>query len=807
MGEVYVDGNFCDVATPEPHDALRVPLQWPLVRRGLRGVAAATRAGTGDIEATERALFAVVENERATYDHRSWFEKVDTTKLEGGSRTRLRLAITLALICHCGREHITLSSGTLDYIWSVLRDSLLDDTIHYTISRSAQGLIAVPLWSMINGGSIEELIRFHIWLPDSNRGIADLAIHAHQPFAQSWTLAGEGVNVVYHAESATPASATHAEYAVSWISGNAKQGDTAYKTHQSASTVANTGKLVQVNTQSSELHSRDMMYTVAAGVLHKSDIEPDALRATLFIFDSARGFQSQAPVLGPINGEHYTQTRAAQDTTVRQLVSAVDCMRAWELSFAQGLGHCQAGHWEEALRALRNALHNVEENSTMIRYKRSTLGEIGHAYRMLGKYDLACQTLENCIRDMPWTKDRIKMVGELGATYNLMARLEDAKLACEDEYAMAKKLGLDTEACRAIGNLGMINFELYQRDGNTELLDLAIIQLKERIDLARKLKAFAPLDTRDEGARASLVDFASQREAIALARLSLCYSEKRLVSEAISAAHKSLEVTLTQRDPTKTAFSRYFYGRALLLAGKESQALQQFNPNEGCTPVIALCREPAKKHRDYIQEMIDAGADLELRDEQGYSALDCAVYNGDVETQKVIENGLKVQYDRRLERLGHEAMLRKSYRGIIQDVLRPILLRHRDTSALSKLRASYASALQTDLHQRLLLDVLKYIPYIDFLQAGQIPRSNAGLTRQYSEEHPNERGEIFVVFMSYRWIAKDPRWIAKTDSPDDVNNTQYRRMVRAIEDLLRGKQEVRRESVRVWIVSCVNSQP
>jgi hypothetical protein len=355
-----------------------------------------------------------------------------------------------------------------------------------------------------------------------------------------------------------------------------------------------------------------------------------------------------------------------------------------------------------------------------------------------------------------------------------MARLEDAQKACEEKYNVAKKLGLDTEACRAIGNLGMINFELYQSNKDVKLLDLAISQLQERIDISHKLKLFAPLDIRDPAARASLIHFASQREAIALARLSLCYTEKGQLAQAIQAAHNSLNVTLTQRDPTKIAFSRYFYGRALLLAGKESQALQQFNPVGTCTPTIALCKEPAKKHREYIQEMIDAGADMELRDEQGYSALDCAVYNGDVETQKVIEEGLKVQYGRRLERLKHEALLRKGYRELIQDELRPVLRKSKDRSVLENFRASYNVALTADAQKSQLFDGLKYLHYDDFIGAKQIPRSNDGLTRVYTEEAPSDREGIFVIFISYRWIAKDPGWIAKSDSPDDICNTQYR---------------------------------
>jgi tetratricopeptide (TPR) repeat protein len=653
---------------------------------------------------------------------------------------------------------------------------------------------------VVTNGKIEELLRFHVWLPDLARGVEDLAIHAHQPFAQSWTIAGGGTNRIYSIQAASTNEATHAEYVVSWNTSNPKENTKDYHTHQKSSTVVNTGKLVQLSEESSAVHTRNMMYTVAAGAVHKSEIDGDALRATLFLFDSSRGFQAYAPVLGPVDGAPYTQERATANITVLDLVSMVDCVRSWETMHAQGLEDFRAGLWEESLRALRSALHLVEDDPQLLRYKQAVLGEIGHAYRMLGKYELACQTLEDCVRDMPWTKLRIQMVGELGATYNLMARLEDAKKACQEEYDMARELNMDTEMCRAIGNLGMVNFELYQSSKDAGLLDLAMAQLQERVDLAQKLKTSATSDCHDAASRASLMDFANQRKAIALSRLSLCYTEKGLLAQAIEAAHDSLKLTMTQGDPTKTAFSRYFYGRALLLAGKDAQALQQFNPVGTCTPTIALCKEPAKKHRAYIQEMIDAGADMELRDEQGYSALDCAVYNGDVETQKVIENGLRLQYERQLERLKHEALLRKSYREIIQDELRPVLLKSKDRGALAKLRESYSTVLKSDAEKRQLFDGLKYVRLEDFIKAEQIPTSHEGLTQFYVDEAQEGRDGIFVVFMSYRWIAKDPAWIAKRDSPDDIGNTQYKRMINALERLLTQHPEVHRDKVRIWIV-------
>ena len=84
-------------------------------------------------------------------------------------------------------------------------------------------------------------------------------------------------------------------------------------------------------------------------------------------------------------------------------------------------------------------------------------------------------------------------------------------------------------------------------------------------------------------------------------------------------------------------------GRTLLFAGHKQVALTYFNPTSGCLQVVALCNEISEENRKYIMDTIDAGADLELRDEQGYSALESAVYNGDDETTKIIECGLRNQ--------------------------------------------------------------------------------------------------------------------------------------------------------------------
>jgi diketogulonate reductase-like aldo/keto reductase len=84
-------------------------------------------------------------------------------------------------------------------------------------------------------------------------------------------------------------------------------------------------------------------------------------------------------------------------------------------------------------------------------------------YRMLGLNDQACASLEEAVIDTPLTKYRVYCLGELATVYRHMTRLEDCRKASEDQYNTAKILNLDNFACRAIGILGMVNYQLFQR--------------------------------------------------------------------------------------------------------------------------------------------------------------------------------------------------------------------------------------------------------------------------------------------------------------------------------------------------------
>jgi tetratricopeptide (TPR) repeat protein len=804
-------------------EGLSIP--WPAILRGLNGVAVATKAADCEVERIAQAITTATSAQRSptlNLDHRAlndsdtalslrnWHAHITATALEEKLRHRANLAIAMAFLCQSGRQNISVHAVDLDFVWSLVRKALTSTSITYTVSRSAQGFLAVPLWSVMKDGNIDELFHLHVWLPDGKRGITDLAIHAHQPFAQSWILAGEGRDHTYEVQSADASTATHAEFGVAWSDSSGKESGKTYQTHQKSSTVVNTGKLVRVVPRTSELHSRNMTYTVPAGVFHRSEVAPDTLHATLFFFDSYRGFQEIAPVIGPVDGEPYTQQRDPVGVTPAVLAKMVESVRAWETLYGQGLRHAQKAEWEEALRAHRSALHickSTPDVPNAPHYKHAVLGELGHTYRMLGRYDLASETLEDALREMPLNQQRVESTGELAVVYRHMNRLEDAKRACEDEYNTAKHLNLEREICRAVGNLGMVNYQLFLPTKDMALLNLAMSQLTERVERARRLKEAAITQLSDPDSKAQLTEYASQREAIALARLSLCFTEKGDIDQAISVALEALNVTYTQEDSTKIAFSRFFYGRALLLGGRAEEALAQFNPPNTCTPAIALCKEPSDEHREYIREMIEAGANLELRDEQGYSALDCAVYSGDTATQKVIEEGLRLKFTReaeeKLEQQRYEAILRKGYRELFQDKLRPVLLRAGGGPSFEQLRHVYADTLAKENGKRRIFDGLKFVRYTDFLRCGKLPRSSDGFTHQITSGPDGNSAAEFIIFFSYRWIAKDPGSQSVGDSPDDIHNTQYRRMIRALDEFLKLHPNVDREKLCIWIVSQV----
>jgi tetratricopeptide (TPR) repeat protein len=739
-----------------------------------------------------------------------------------------RLSIGIAFLLENGRAEHVATPSELSLVWSLVRDALTSPLLNlplFAASRSAQGFLAVPLCSLIKDGNIELLFRFHVWLPGEYRGNPDFELHSHQSSSQSWVLAGEGRDLSYDVKTAADAEdATHAKYALSWTAeekdGTANDnknvenvGDNTYKTRQQKSTVINTGKLVKAALKSSEVHTRNTTYSIPAAAYHRSEVSPDILHATLFVFDSRRGFVKEADVIGPKDGKSYTQHRDPAGMTAAELVHKVELIRSWEIYLEQGGHHAKRAEWEDALRVLNSALSLCDSDADFpnsSRYKSLVLGELGSTNRRFGRYDQARDMLEKAVNELGPCKERADFSGELCVVYRHLGQLEQAKHAAEIEYNTVKEIQLEHSICRTVGNLGMINYQLSQRNGDESLLDLAIKQLTERIERARHLKNTSDTISSDPKVGAQIRITATTWEAIGLARLSLCYTAKGKNNMAVDAARLSLDATSASEDTTVVAMSRFFYGRALLRSGQLQEALKQFNQFSinTCTPVIAMCKEPSMENRQYLRELVDAGASMDLIDEQGYAALDYVVFNEDKETEQIVLNGLHKQYhgaaQKKVEDQYLDSKRRKGYRELFQEKMRPELLVHANDSLLMRLRRVYADELHADEKKKELFDGLTFIAYSDFQQFGRLPRSDDGLAQGFmssSDEGSQSHKTRFVIFFSYRWINKHPG----STSPDDEKHTQFRRMVKAVEDFLQLHPSVDREELGIWVVS--NKRP
>lgn len=518
-----------------------------------------------------------------------------------------------------------------------------------------------------------------------------------------------------------------------------------------------------------------------------------------------------ARVLGPKDAESFVELRDPTSLTPAALVGMVDAVRSWEIFMSQGHQYGQRAKWEHALQAFNSALsvcECVENFPNATRYRHLVLGELGNINRRFGRHEQAKNILERALAEMGPSLQRVHFSGELGVVYGKLDRLADAKRAFEIQYNAAKQLRFERAMCRAVGNLGIVNYQLFQQNHDDVLLNLAIQQLIERVQSARHIKETIDAQAIDPNTKARWIKDATTWESIGLSRLSVCYAARGNAKEAMTVALESVNITSSSEDCTVIALSRYFYGHALLLAGQRGEAVKHFNLPERCTTAIALCKEPSDEHRQHLREVVEAGAEIDLIDEEGYTALDYAVFSGDAATENLVLQGLRRRLDgdveRKLMQRQREARLRKGYRELFQEKLRPVLLGNGGggdgSDYLQNLRRVYADALAGDEDKRRLFDEFRFVRYSDFLRSGKLPGWSDGLAQQFTSElGANRQGDVveYVVFFSYRWINKDQG----VSSPDDTNHSQYRRMVRAAEAFLRIHPSVDRERLSIWVVS------
>ncbi|EGO52755.1 hypothetical protein NEUTE1DRAFT_91415 [Neurospora tetrasperma FGSC 2508] len=375
---------------------------------------------------------------------------IAATKVSEASWQLIHLALGVSVLRHKARQGQPIDGADLDLVWGLVRDAVTDPVLAPLLpgaSRSAQGFLSVPLCSLIKDNRIDELWRLHVWLPDGHRGNRDFAIHSHQPFAQSWILAGEGRDHQYavtEPEAKGALDTPYAQYRIAW-SGTGKGHGTAYVPHQSYSIVENTGKIVHIKQVETALHTRDMSYTVGAGVLHRTKVPADTLHATLFYFDSSRGFIQDAPVLGPADGESYKQYRDVGSQPPSSLANMVEVVRSFERLMGEGQQCMHSVNLELALRNFNSALALCESGAASgavpdgDRYKQLVFTKLGGTYRRLGKYEQAKDLLEQAMAMSASSELRIEASGELGVIYRHMDLMDDAKRVLRVQYETAKE--------------------------------------------------------------------------------------------------------------------------------------------------------------------------------------------------------------------------------------------------------------------------------------------------------------------------------------------------------------------------------
>ncbi|KAF2103303.1 hypothetical protein NA57DRAFT_32792 [Rhizodiscina lignyota] len=487
-------------------------------------------------------------------------------------------------------------------------------------------------------------------------------------------------------------------------------------------------------------------------------------------------------------------------------------LREWEQHMKRGRQHVEHAELEDALKSYNTALHICESvtdfpNATHCR--RLVLNGLGRTIRRLGKYAQAVDLLNEGLAGLDLCPDLVEMSLELAEIYLYQNQIEDAKYLLEKSCETAKHLQYEEGLCRAIGNLGKVNYELSQRNHDPKLLEEGIQQLLERIQYARNIRQTNEATRPDPAAEERYLEMI-RLESTGMSRLSRCYSVRGDKEKALLTASDALKLIAGSPNIHSAAMSHLFYGLALQRNGQAEEALKHFNPAISCTPALALCHEPSKEHREYLKELVDAGADMDRLDKNGYSALDYAVFSGDVDFEKLVLDGMHRNAERRINELYNEAKLRKLLRVLFQEKVRPLLQRSRDGNTLQNVRRMYADELAGNDEKNPNLDGLKFVRYFDFKSLGRLPTYSDDLTNPWTPKPVDigvESGDVadFLIFFSYKWMNREG--LGTGQSPDDDSNTQYFRMVNAVENFLQRHPDIQEERLGIWVdFACINQR-
>ncbi|OQN95998.1 hypothetical protein B0A48_17989 [Cryoendolithus antarcticus] len=509
--------------------------------------------------------------------------------------------------------------------------------------------------------------------------------------------------------------------------------------------------------------------------------------------------------------------------------------------------------YEEASRALDAAGSASQCGSTVQLVAIGT--RRGQIERRKGNYRKAISLLEQAVaaNDNSYNLAHVEIIGELGATYINVDEFGKARSVLAIALATAEKLldeanskdgeGLllalsaKAQACRAIGNLGLAKYHIATTTPvrRKPMLREAIDDLEKRVSWAEGIQLLLDdkfqmrrlLGSRD--IREKYQFLASVWRILGLGRLTLCYTALGEHEQALQYGRAAVESASQSTDPVTRGVIRFYYGFALLAAGLPDRALRQWEystDSDLCSSVIALCQEPSEEHCRYLRKMRKLKVRFDRHDGVGYTALDYAVLADHANCISIVTRGIRdeldslypdaeAEADRQVAIKVAEAHRRKQYREILQLTFRTILaipsVPERSESRILELRLQYAHELSTDLRKRELFDKFRFISYSTFESMGSLPDPNN--TDDMATLHQNIRSAAdkpeaqltahpYVVFFSYEWRG---RKVGQVDKPDDDHNTQYNRMLDAIEKLLRkgnkasGAAGLSRDEVFIWL--------
>jgi TIR domain len=222
---------------------------------------------------------------------------MDDTRVDHpGDHARRRAEFVGLIRKTCQAERLATDVRSL---WPLLRSTFTADE---TVTLSSQGFFVLPVYSRIERGQIHELIRLHFW--SRRAAVNPFAVHSHQPHTTSWVLSGVFLNTIYQVVPSLPDYGTSL-FEVRWDSSEH------YRVQHKVSTVINTGEAVSTEFECSATFNGGQSYTVPAGEFHSTVTTATDLEfaASLFFFDSGKGWVAKAPVVGPAKLTRSTQRR------------------------------------------------------------------------------------------------------------------------------------------------------------------------------------------------------------------------------------------------------------------------------------------------------------------------------------------------------------------------------------------------------------------------------------------------------------------------------------------------------------------